>query len=310
MASKQNLISRLSQIVTLFQQYGEDGLTFEQVNQKLRGFNTDDNQSISLRTFQRDIKDIASSLQIKIVYNKSLKKYLLEDAMLSKMSKNTQLFTLESIQKLSIAHDINGNDFILIENRTSQGLEYYSTIKQAILDKNYLDFEYQKFDQYKSNQRKVIPLVLKEDKHRWYLVALEIQSGKIGEQPKTFALDRMTKASLGSNFTYGYEFNASDYFKDYFGVFTNPINGFDSSVDVIIETTIEYGKYFSTLPIHNSQKVSIENGKTYIALHLIPTMEFVAEILKHSNYIKVLEPKLLKKVIKETLEKNLQQYLE
>ena len=71
MASKHHLISRLTRIVELFQLYGASGLSFEELNEKLKSSYEDEDLRVSLRTFQRDLKDIESSLNIKIIFDKS-----------------------------------------------------------------------------------------------------------------------------------------------------------------------------------------------------------------------------------------------
>lgn len=308
MANKHNLISRLTRIVEIFQLQGESGLTFLELNNKLKSSFVEEDHSVSLRTFQRDLKDIESSLKIKIVYNKTKMKYILLNDDLQKTSKNSQLFTIESLKLLNIAQDVSNNDFILIDNRKVTGLENYSTIKEAICLKKLLEFNYQKFDEYKANKRKLMPLALKESKHRWYVVGFEIKDGLKINVLKTFALDRIYNCEVTTEFVLKDTIDIQNHFKDYMGVTTKPIDGFTEKVTVKIETSIQYGKYFSTLPIHSSQKTEIENGKTIISLKLIPTMEFVSEILSHNQQIKVIAPQELIVIVKKMLAQNLKQY--
>ncbi|WKW46294.1 WYL domain-containing protein [Myroides sp. JBRI-B21084] len=308
MASKHNLISRLTRIVELFQLHSTNGLSFEEVNEHLKSTFTDENQSISLRTFQRDLKDIESSLKIKITFNKIKKKYVLDENSTENSLKNSQLFTLESLKMLHIAQDVAESNFILLEERTATGLENYNCIKNAICLKKHLEFHYQKFDQYKSNRRKLMPLALKESKNRWYVVGYELQNGLKINQLKTFALDRMYQCEATTTFVLNNPINVANHFTDFLGVTTKPLDGFAEKVHVTIETSIEYGKYFSTLPIHPSQKTEIINGKTIINLQLIPTTELVAELLSHNHQIKVTQPKKLIETIKKILSQNLKQY--
>lgn len=308
MANKHNLISRLTRIVEIFQLQGESGLTFEELNGKLKNSFVDEDHSVSLRTFQRDLKDIESSLKIKIVYNKTKMKYVLLDDSSQKTSKNSQLFTIESLKMLNIAQDVSNNNFILIDNRKVTGLENYSTIKEAICLKKHLEFNYQKFDQYKAHKRKLIPLALKESKNRWYVVGLEIKDGLKINLLKTFALDRIYNCEVTTEFILKDLIDVQNHFKDFMGVTTKPLDGFAEKTTVEIETSIEYGKYFSTLPIHHSQKTEIVNGKTIISLQVIPTMELVSEILSHNHQIKVVQPKELVKIVKKIISQNLKQY--
>lgn len=308
MANKHNLISRLTRIVEIFQLQGESGLTFEELNEKLKSSFIDEDHSVSLRTFQRDLKDIESSLKIKIVYNKAKMKYVLRNDFSQKTSKNNQMFTIESLKMLHIAQDVSNGDFILIDNRKVNGLENYSCVKEAICLKKHLEFNYQKFDQYKANKRKLMPLALKESKNRWYVVGFELKDGLKIDVLKTFALDRIYNCEVTTEFVLKNTVNVPDHFKDYIGITTKPIDGFSEKITVKFETSIEYGKYFSTLPIHHSQKNEIVNGKTIISLHLIPTMELVSEILSHNHQIKVVEPKEMVQIVKKILSQNLKQY--
>ena len=308
MASKHNLISRLTRIVELFQAQGEHGFTFEELNDRLKNSFIDENHSVSLRTFQRDIKDIASSLKIKIIYDKSNKKYVLSNDSLQDRSKNDQLFTIESLKMLHIAQDISNNNYIFIDKRKASGLENYNIIKGAIALKKHLEFHYQKFDQYKANFRKLMPLGLKESKSRWYVVGYEIKNGLRINTLKSFALDRMESCEATTDFVLKEAVDIAAHFKDYVGVTTKPIEGFTQKEVVQFETSIEYGKYFSTLPIHSSQQTTINNGKTIVSLQVVPTMELVAELLAHNQEIKIIAPEKLVQTVKQILSKNLKQY--
>jgi len=308
MANKHNLISRLTRIVEIFQLQGYNGLTFDEVNDKLKNSFIDEDHSISLRTFQRDLKDIESSLKIKIVYNKPKMRYVLVDDYSQKSSSDKQLFALESLKMLNIAQDVSTNNFIFIDSRKANGLENYTVIKDAICFKKHLEFNYQKFDQYKAVKRKLMPLALKESKRRWYVVGFELKNGLKIDMLKTFALDRIYNCEATTEFILKDATNVKSHFEDFIGVTTKPIDGFTEKILVKIETTIEYGKYFSTLPIHSSQKTEIENGKTIISLNIIPTMELMSEILSHNDQIKLIEPKELVQVLKKIISKNLKQY--
>jgi len=231
----------------------------------------------------------------------------LDDAS-QKTSKNSQLFTIESLKMLNIAQDVSNSDFILIDNRKVTGLENYSTIKEAVCLKKHMEFNYQKFDQYKAHKRKLMPLALKESKSRWYVVGFEIKDGLKINVLKTFALDRIYNCEVTTEFILKDTIDVQNHFKDFMGVTTKPLDGFSKKTTVKIETSIEYGKYFSTLPIHQSQKTEIENGKTIISLQVIPTMELVSEILSHNHQIKVIEPKELVSIVKKTISQNLKQY--
>ncbi|HLV50735.1 MAG TPA: WYL domain-containing protein [Flavobacterium sp.] len=308
MASKHHLISRLIRIVELFQLHGISGLSFEELNEKLKSTYEEDDFRVSLRTFQRDLKDIESSLSIKIIFDKSIRKYVLDENSLNGQTQNYQQFAIESLKVFNIAQDAASLDFVFVNERKVSGLEHYPVIKEAIVHKKYLLFTYQKFDQYKSDQRKIIPQALIENKNRWYIAGFEVKDGKEQTFLKTFALDRILNADAGLQVLSQKSVDIKKYFKDFFGISTRSLNNFAEVVDVHIETSIEYGKYFRTLPMHASQQIKTENGKTIVMLRLIPTMDFVAELLSHNTQIKVTKPPELIEVLKKILQENLAQY--
>ncbi|MGM0649710.1 MAG: WYL domain-containing protein [Bacteroidota bacterium] len=56
------------------------------------------------------------------------------------------------------------------------------------------------------------------------------------------------------------------------------------------------GKYIKTLPMHNSQKVLIDNdNECRISINVGPNFELNQQILKHGDTVKVLEPQWLAK---------------
>lgn len=308
MASKHNLISRLIRIVELFQAQGSQGFTFKELNDRLKNSFIDEDHSVSLRTFQRDIKDIESSLSIKIVYHKSRKKYVLASDSKEERYQNDQLFTIESLKMVDIAQDVNNNNFIFVDKRKASGLENYNTIKAAISLRKYLEFRYQKFNQYKSTFRKIMPLGLKESKNRWYVVGYEIKNGLRINTLKSFALDRIESCEATTDFKLNETVDIAAHFKDYVGITTKPLEGCSEKEQVTFETSIQYGKYFSTLPIHHTQQITIANGKTLVSLNVVPTMELVVELLAHNKEIKIIEPKKLVQTVKRILSRNLKLY--
>lgn len=308
MASKHHLISRLIRIVELFHLYGANGLTFNELNENLKNRYADEDLQVSLRTFQRDLKDIESSLNIKITFDKSIRKYVLDENSLNEQKQNYQQFAIESLKMFNIAQDAVALDFIFVNERKASGLEHYPLIKETIIHQKYLLFTYQKFDQYKSDQRKMIPQALIENKNRWYVVGFEVKDRAVQTFLKTFALDRILNAEAGSETLPQKRIDVKNYFKDFFGITTQPVEGFSEVVDIHIETSIEYGKYFRTLPLHTSQQITTENGKSIITFQLIPTMEFIAELLSHNTQIKVIKPQKLIEVLKKIMQENLAQY--
>lgn len=61
--------------------------------------------------------------------------------------------------------------------------------------------------------------------------------------------------------------------------------------------------------MHHSQNIISETEKeTIFQYYLIPTYDFIQEILSYGNRVKVLEPKNLCDIIISELQKNINQY--
>lgn len=151
--------------------------------------------------------------------------------------------------------------------------------------------------------RKVKPLALKENNHRWYLIAMDENGDKI----KTFGLDRMKNVKPTSiPFEYLYSVSIEEKFKDSFGVIS------DENIKtekIILALTPYHAKYVKSLPIHHSQIVVAENEvECVIQFYLKPTEDLIMEILSMGTNVKVVEPKSLKLEIKKRLQYILSQY--
>jgi predicted DNA-binding transcriptional regulator YafY len=78
---------------------------------------------------------------------------------------------------------------------------------------------------------------------------------------------------------------------------------------VVLSYEAFQGNYIKTQPIHNSQKILVDNDdELRISIRVIPNYELEEQILKQGERVKVVEPKWLQDSIKERLKKALEQY--
>ncbi|MBI1838050.1 MAG: WYL domain-containing protein [Flavobacteriia bacterium] len=151
--------------------------------------------------------------------------------------------------------------------------------------------------------RKGDPLALKEFNNRWYVLLHDEKDKRI----KTFALDRLSELTI-SNTKYLSEkpFKVEEHFKYCFGI----ISPDDAVPEKIILSLDSFqGKYIKTLPLHESQKVIIDNeDELRIQLNLCVTHDFIMELLSLGDCLKVVEPQSLIKKIKKNLKNTLEQY--
>jgi predicted DNA-binding transcriptional regulator YafY len=297
--SKRESIERLNLIVSFLRR---NAATFKEILTHLesKSILNDYDYSISQKTFKRDLELIAELMKIEIEFDHSIKKYKIIAEEKSEISlRITEAF--ETFNALKLADDIS--NFIIFEKRKAIGTEHLNSIIYAIKNKKVLQFEYQKYWHNNPEIRSVIPLALKENKHRWYLVATDEKTQIV----KSFGLDRMNEVQPTSmKFEYPTNINIEEKFKNCFGIISDDHY---EAVEIKLSFTPFQAKYIKSLPLHHSQQIISDNEEEcVIKLFLKPTEDIIMEILSLGANVKVLEPASLKNEISKRLKNVLAQY--
>lgn len=288
--SKLESLSRQIYIINFLLKRNAD---FEGITQHLIEKEAFDDRSyvVSKRTFERDLQEISSLFGYEISYNRSLKKYRIENTEID----NASLRIIEAFDLLNaLNHSNSVSQHIYFEQRKPQGTEHMKILLSAISNKKLVGFKYQKFWDDETSERVVEPYALREFKNRWYLVAKDQKDNTI----KTFGLDRMTNPAQKSK-----KFNFPDLsvlknkFNHCFGVIT-PDEGEPETIE--LSFTPFQAKYIKTMPLHHSQEI-IEDNETHclIRLKLFNTVDLRMEILSYGKEVKVVNPKTLTNQIKK-----------
>lgn len=257
----------------------------------------EENLLTSQRTFQRDIRNIASIYEIEIESNKSTGQYFIKDDVEELHSRRLrENFELVNAIRLSKGF----GESLVFEERRSLGTEHMAGLIHAIQNRLAVGFDYHKFWDESVSSRTVHPVALKEARNRWYLIAVD------EENIKNFALDRMKNLSITATRFPAVAYNVHEEFKDSFGI----INGTDEAAEkVVLSFTPQEGRYVASLPLHHSQQLLFENDKEIRFSYFIrPTYDFRMELLSYGDQVKVLEPESLKNSIKTQLQKALKSY--
>ena len=248
----------------------------------------------SLRTFQRDIKDMEEIYDISIKYDRSQKAYFIDSLQPDWASQRL----MESFDVMSIIQtnsDLSG--IIDFERHTPSGSGHLFGIIHAIKNRVQLNFVHQSFWKEKSTHRSVEPYGIKEYKRRWYLVAKDNQDNRI----RTFGLDRISDLEITqTRFIYPAGFNIHQLFENAYGIMLGS-NG-QQPEEVILSFTSEQGKYIQTLPLHPSQKILVDNEDEYrISLNVYITLDLEMDIRSWGENVEVVTPESLRKEIKRSL---------
>jgi len=281
--------------------YQTGKISFAKINEKWLRTEMSGGIEISRTTFNRHKDAIETIFGIIIecdkkdgfkyfIANKSvLREDTIQNWMLSSMTVHTAVQEGVSLQKR-----------ILLEEIPS-GYKYLQPILDAMKSNHCISFTYQKYNDAETKTHlDEAPYCLKLYKQRWYLLT------KVRQQFWTFSLDRIKSLEISEEaFQPDKEFDAEEFFHNYFGVFRDDKT---PPQKVVIRATKEERPYLRDLPLHHSQKeISTTADYSDFSYFLSPSDDFIGEILRKKNRLWVISPlELREKVhlyIKET-EKN------
>jgi len=240
---------------------------------------------LSERTFFNHKDAIAGMFGIEILNDRSLGFYIGRSDVGSDETSDWMLHTLCLNNVLHENADMK--DRILMEKVPSSE-RFLTDIISAMRDFRVISLCYQSFRHPEPFCFNVRPYCVKYFKQRWYLL------GDSDLGLRIYSLDRFVDMEeLEEHFEIPKGFDAEEYFGNYFGVIIG-----EEPEDVKIRVVPDQVKYFRTLPLHGSQRETVqEDGSSVFSYHIAPTFDFVQEILSHGADVEVLEPAELRESI-------------
>ena len=259
------------------------------------------NIGFSIRTLQRDIKEIRNAFGIDILYSKSKKGYFISQSETENMNFQRMMEAFDVFNSLNLAEDVS--PFIFLEKRRPQGTENLYGLLHAIKNNLQIYFSYQKFWEEQISERNVEPYALKEFKDRWYLMAKDLKDNNL----KSFALDRLSNLEITkTKYEHKNLKQIEENYRYCFGIIS-PND--EEPQEIILSFDAIKGKYIKTLPLHSTQEIIIENEEEIqVRLKLFITYDFIMELLSHGENVKVLKPQSLIEELKAELRNALDQY--
>ena len=245
----------------------------------------------SVRTFERDKKDIEKLFGIRVAYDRKDKTYAIDDTQVEDQSITRLMDAFSIHHALQAGNKLSPSVFL--EKRKSLGTELIHGLLHAIQNSFVLQFTHQKHWDDFSTQREVYPIAIKEAQQRWYLVALD----KKDETVKTFGLDRITKLKITDTKFKPVKYNVEKEFQHAFGIETYaPVQ------KIVLEFSWQQGNYIKSFPLHDSQRIIEETDtNVIIEIYIRTTNEIVMELLKYGSDVKVLAPISLQNEIKDRI---------
>lgn len=246
-------------------------------------------EPLSERTFFNHKDAIAGMFGIEILNDRSLGFYIGRSDVGSDETSDWMLHTLCLNNVLHENADMK--DRILMEKVPSSE-RFLTDIISAMRGSRVISLCYQSFRHPEPYSFNVRPYCVKYFKQRWYLL------GDSDLGLRIYSLDRFVDMEeLEEHFEIPKGFDAEEYFGNYFGVIIG-----EEPEDVKIRVVPDQVKYFRTLPLHGSQRETVqEDGSSVFSYHIAPTFDFVQEILSHGADVEVLEPAELRESIADNV---------
>ena len=254
-------------------------VSFKEINEAwMRSPLNETGDPLSERTFFNHKDAIAGMFGIEILNDRSLGFYIGRSDVGSDETSDWMLHTLCLNNVLHENADMK--DRILMEKVPSSE-RFLTDIISAMRDFRVIRLCYQSFRHPEPYSFNVRPYCVKYFKQRWYLL------GDSDLGLRIYSLDRFVDMEeLEEHFEIPKGFDAEEYFGNYFGVIIG-----EEPEDVKIRVVPDQVKYFRTLPLHGSQRETVqEDGSSVFSYHIAPTFDFVQEILSHGADVEVLEP--------------------
>ncbi len=212
-------------------------------------------------------------------------------------------FAIDKIfDRINISSDPNADDIsnlVQFEAPVSTaGNDLLAPLLNAIRHKNVVTFQYASFVNGVQKARKVIALLLKEYRNRWYLISYDLDKSTV----ITYALERIENLNIAEEkAAIKINFNAEQFFKNAIGITANE----DAVVEnVILKADNVSSKYIQSQPFHHSQEIIEEDEKqTTFSLQVLLSEELIRSILSYAGEVEIVKPTRLRETIVERVEK-------
>lgn len=292
--SKQNssvLFNRYIWLIDLI--YSAGYITREEIDRRWSraSLNFDHESMIPERTFHRYKDAIQEMFQIDIRYNKSRGYYIENTEDIQRDELRQWLIGTFAVENL-IGESSELRRRILLEDIPS-GQRHLTPIIEAMRDGVKIRIMYQSFHSAEPSTFILAPYCVRVFRQRWYVLG----TSEKGKELRLYGLDRILNTEQTTTpFVPPENFDAEAFFANGYGVTV------DERKPEIVRISVDayQANYLRSLPIHPSQEETERNNDySVFQFFIVPTYEFIKELLSYGGTLEVLSPKWLRKEMKQ-----------
>ena len=255
----------------------------------------DENKELAPRTFANYKQNIEDIFGIEIACDRATNEYYIvnEDNLDNNAIRD---WMLNSLSLRNLLNESTGlHERIILEDVPSSH-KFLTVIMDAMRDYRKIILSYKGYSMEDYKDMTVHPYSIRLFKRRWYLIGYSEYSKGM----RIYMLDRAADVRmLGEPFDMPLEFDAEDFFEDYYGVRgTNK----RELTRLVVKVKANRCDLIRNLPLHSSQReIKITNEYSVFELHLIPNFDLKQELISYMDSIEVLEPEFLRNEMRATL---------
>lgn len=273
--------------------YSAGYITREEIDRRWSraSLNFDHESMIPERTFHRYKDAIQEMFQIDIRYNKSRGYYIENTEDIQRDELRQWLIGTFAVENL-IGESSELRRRILLEDIPS-GQRHLTPIIEAMRDGVKIRIMYQSFHSAEPSTFILAPYCVRVFRQRWYVLG----TSEKGKELRLYGLDRILNTERTIiPFALPKDFDAETFFANGYGVTV------DERKPEIVRISVDayQANYLRSLPIHPSQEETERNNDySVFQFFIVPTYEFIKELLSYGGTLEVLSPKWLRKEIRQ-----------
>jgi predicted DNA-binding transcriptional regulator YafY len=213
---------------------------------------------------------------------------------------------IEQAVRFRISQPLTSQAYIVFESVSpGRGNELLDTLLVACMNRQVIQFEYQKYDDPSPRLRTVFPHLMKEHRNRWYIIGYELDPPQL----RVFGLDRVIADSFQTTALSVDPplFDADAYFRPTLGVAVYD----DPAEDVILSFTRKEGLHFRAQPFYpfREEDILVDTEDEFrVRLCIIINQELVFELARLGNSVRIIAPHSLVQKLTSFLQDTLNQY--